>query len=71
MREIEQFYSTQIEEMPMNVAGKHSEIPVNVETFANILDRSHLSGCPLLRSSHRLPIPAKFWWRISVEAVIF
>ena len=26
MREIEQFYSTQIEEMPMNVAGKWSDI---------------------------------------------
>jgi translation initiation factor 4A len=71
MREIEQFYSTQIEEMPMNVAGKHSMIPEVVETFANILDRPHLSGCPLLRSSHRLPIPAKFWWRIGVEAVVF
>lgn len=28
MREIEQFYSTQIEEMPMNVAGKSMESPV-------------------------------------------
>ena len=26
MREIEQFYSTQIEEMPMNVAGKHFQV---------------------------------------------
>lgn len=43
MREIEQFYSTQIEEMPMNVAGKHSIQSLLVdECFTDVLFRSHL-----------------------------
>jgi translation initiation factor 4A len=45
MREIEQFYSTQIEEMPMNVAGKfHMSILTPQESFADALSRPHLSA---------------------------
>ncbi len=43
MREIEQFYSTQIEEMPMNVAGKRRECPIFDLKIADILSRSNLS----------------------------
>ena len=44
MREIEQFYSTQIEEMPMNVAGTFVTDPLWLsECETNPLDRSHLS----------------------------
>ena len=42
MREIEQFYSTQIEEMPMNVAGRHSLFPIVIRKLLT-RHRSHLS----------------------------
>jgi len=42
MREIEQFYSTQIEEMPMNVAGKFLIDDIS-SSRANIICRSHLN----------------------------
>lgn len=42
MREIEQFYSTQIEEMPMNVAGKHQKSHFMTWSFADPSFRSHL-----------------------------
>lgn len=46
MREIEQFYSTQIEEMPMNVAGT-SRLTLNkYEDNANLFPRPHLSDIP-------------------------
>ena len=44
MREIEQFYSTQIEEMPMNVAGKHSSRTTGELLYTKILSRSDLEG---------------------------
>ena len=44
MREIEQFYSTQIEEMPMNVAGKHCMSLFMAESFAHLFIRSHLDS---------------------------
>ena len=50
MREIEQFYSTQIEEMPMNVAGKSCEAVsyrFSMTTTLTHLRRSYLN--PLLR----------------------
>ena len=43
MREIEQFYSTQIEEMPMNVAGKFYRVP---STLSTVLTRSQISSKP-------------------------
>ena len=43
MREIEQFYSTQIEEMPMNVAGKSTSISHEHKNSANNMTRPHLS----------------------------
>ncbi len=53
MREIEQFYSTQIEEMPMNVAGKTD---LSTETYPAVLIllyRSHLIDYfPFLRANH-------------------
>ena len=42
MREIEQFYSTQIEEMPMNVAGKLCLIRISSVAEANTHHRSYL-----------------------------
>lgn len=46
MREIEQFYSTQIEEMPMNVAGA-SLLTLEIrEDNANLCPRPHLSDLP-------------------------
>jgi translation initiation factor 4A len=55
MREIEQFYSTQIEEMPMNVAGKFRILNIST-THANKPHRPHLSSCSL-RSNHRFSLP--------------
>ncbi|KAK7522872.1 P-loop containing nucleoside triphosphate hydrolase protein [Phyllosticta citriasiana] len=43
MREIEQFYSTQIEEMPMNVAGKFLLSNAKPKSVANLVRRSHLN----------------------------
>jgi translation initiation factor 4A len=43
MREIEQFYSTQIEEMPMNVAGKLSPILFYADHLLTFSGRPHLS----------------------------
>ncbi|KAK8164446.1 P-loop containing nucleoside triphosphate hydrolase protein [Phyllosticta citrichinensis] len=43
MREIEQFYSTQIEEMPMNVAGKFFLRDTQSNSIANLSRRSHLN----------------------------
>ncbi|EMD66989.1 hypothetical protein COCSADRAFT_283690 [Bipolaris sorokiniana ND90Pr] len=46
MREIEQFYSTQIEEMPMNVAGKFLSNPsMLLSSAANGIHRPHLRSC--------------------------
>jgi translation initiation factor 4A len=56
MREIEQFYSTQIEEMPMNVAGK-STIFSKLDAVANNIYRPHLSSCSPLHSYHHLSRP--------------
>ncbi len=42
MREIEQFYSTQIEEMPMNVAGTYSYLPSTARSSLTHPCRSHL-----------------------------
>jgi len=42
MREIEQFYSTQIEEMPMNVAGTYSHLPSTTRSSLTHRYRSHL-----------------------------
>jgi translation initiation factor 4A len=43
MREIEQFYSTQIEEMPMNVAGMLNTSPTKYQAYTNC-DRPHLNS---------------------------
>jgi translation initiation factor 4A len=43
MREIEQFYSTQIEEMPMNVAGMLNTSPAKYQAYTNC-DRPHLNS---------------------------
>ena len=47
MREIEQFYSTQIEEMPMNVAGK----------FKPIVHHGNMKADSIVKISYRLPLP--------------
>ena len=44
MREIEQFYSTQIEEMPMNVAGELMNVFLKHEMCTNCDSRSHLNA---------------------------
>lgn len=44
MREIEQFYSTQIEEMPMNVAGKHRSSTQSPGDSLILNTRSHLES---------------------------
>lgn len=44
MREIEQFYSTQIEEMPMNVAGKPWSSHFLAWSLAKFYARSHLEN---------------------------
>ena len=62
MREIEQFYSTQIEEMPMNVAGKSESIDY-CNRNADLMGRSHLNDTtnsrlrlqPTLRRSYDIP----------------
>ena len=46
MREIEQFYSTQIEEMPMNVAGKAFSRRTPKLNATDISCRPHLSAIP-------------------------
>jgi translation initiation factor 4A len=48
MREIEQFYSTQIEEMPMNVAGMSCPFPQIFITILTCLCRSHLDLLPYI-----------------------
>ncbi|KAJ0426083.1 ATP-dependent RNA helicase eIF4A [Aspergillus carlsbadensis] len=48
MREIEQFYSTQIEEMPMNVAGMLNTSPTKYQAYTN-RNRPHLNS---LNPSH-------------------
>jgi translation initiation factor 4A len=63
MREIEQFYSTQIEEMPMNVAGKLYYRSANNVSHANILPRSHLNA-HLDISNCKLPLHTKSFWCI-------
>jgi translation initiation factor 4A len=46
MREIEQFYSTQIEEMPMNVAGELiPNMEFNHQNLLTLFVRSHLDSC--------------------------
>ena len=61
MREIEQFYSTQIDEMPMNVAGKTSDYSNHLLSLTNTFGRSHL----------KLPTPntnnTQYYWRKSLE----
>lgn len=65
MREIEQFYSTQIEEMPMNVAGKfflkNKPPSLYLLTMSQILSKYHT----LLISTHafdvRLSLSAHYW----------
>lgn len=47
MREIEQFYSTQIEEMPMNVAGK----------FEPIVYHRKMKADSMVKISYKLPLP--------------
>ena len=63
MREIEQFYSTQVEEMPMNVAGKHSKTSItrrtNTDKILQTLSKRQIHTNPHLpcfRSSSRLPL---------------
>lgn len=62
MREIEQFYSTQIEEMPMNVAGKlfppNSMRPKNSNETNNCLSRPYLiTSFFLFHFRHIHPFP--------------
>jgi translation initiation factor 4A len=71
MREIEQFYSTQIEEMPMNVAGKSLSNSDTSNAIANVPDRSHLRSCALLSSRRRLTLPTNASAVHWIEAVIF
>jgi translation initiation factor 4A len=56
MREIEQFYSTQVEEMPMNVAGKQTIVPSNISSDTDKIPQtlskqrtstSHLPSLPV------------------------
>jgi translation initiation factor 4A len=59
MREIEQFYSTQVEEMPMNVAGKHSNTSKTTRTNTdNILQT--LSKRQIHTNQHLPLLPIKF-----------
>lgn len=63
MREIEQFYSTQIEEMPMNVAGElHSNfpLPLSKDYILTLMSRSHLEKLPhvsLHATTRSFPFP--------------
>jgi translation initiation factor 4A len=60
MREIEQFYSTQIEEMPMNVAGKF-----NLWSLASI--ECMLTCCQTLSKRLNLELPtASFMMRLTI-----
>ena len=53
MREIEQFYSTQIEEMPMNVAGKFHSDARTLYPKLTLSSRSHLMIHPLFREQQQ------------------
>ena len=50
MREIEQFYSTQIEEMPMNVAGKCYSSTRLSSTYANLFSQTLFKSLVFPRS---------------------
>lgn len=65
MREIEQFYSTQIEEMPMNVAGKFL-LKINppslyLLTMSQILSKYHTLLIPTHAFDVRLSLSAHYW----------
>lgn len=76
MREIEQFYSTQIEEMPMNVAGTYSHLPSIIRSllthrYRPYLDvtTSTLSRCyfsdaeiPALQGAYSVGWGRTCWW---------
>ena len=69
MREIEQFYSTQIEEMPMNVAGKFYIFHPKI-IYANAICRPHLSSysCVPITVS---PSPARYpSGAVGIDAVV-
>jgi translation initiation factor 4A len=59
MREIEQFYSTQVEEMPMNVAGKHSNISNTTRTNTDDILQT-LSKRQINTNPHLPLLPIKF-----------
>lgn len=65
MREIEQFYSTQIEEMPMNVAGKfllkNKPPSLYLLTMSQILSKSHTLLIPTHAFDVRLSLSAHCW----------
>lgn len=65
MREIEQFYSTQIEEMPMNVAGKfllkNKPPSLYLLTMSQILSKSHTLLIPTHAFDVRLSLSAHYW----------
>lgn len=65
MREIEQFYSTQIEEMPMNVAGKfllkNKPPSLYLLTISQILSKSHTLLIPTHAFDVRLSLSAHYW----------
>ena len=65
MREIEQFYSTQIEEMPMNVAGMYPSplsLSFTVLTFAKISSKSHHNQTELYQA-HFAGVVREHWHR--------
>lgn len=65
MREIEQFYSTQIEEMPMNVAGKfflkNKPPSLYLLTMSQILSKYHTLLIPTHAFDVRLSLSAHYW----------
>lgn len=65
MREIEQFYSTQIEEMPMNVAGKfllkNNPPSLCLLTMSQILSKYHTLLIPTHAFDVRLSLSAHYW----------
>lgn len=65
MREIEQFYSTQIEEMPMNVAGKfflkNKPPSLYLLTTSQILSKYHTLLIPTHAFDVRLSLSAHYW----------
>lgn len=65
MREIEQFYSTQIEEMPMNVAGKvlleNNPPSLYLLTMSQILSKYHTLLIPTHAFDVRLSLSAHYW----------